>query len=125
MASELSLIIGEMKQRLEEYNKILDKFGSLEEALEAEKVTHCWECAMWKPEKGICNKPYESMRARCPDEYCSDGRYYRKSDEAMKERLAEIADKFDRVNPISPKELRAALERAEKEQKWAVSEEED
>lgn len=92
MASELSLIVGEMRQRLEDYGKILDKFGSLEEALEAEKVTHCWECAMWKPERGICNKPYESMRARCPDEYCSDGRYYRLTGEKLNERLAKIKE---------------------------------
>lgn len=95
-----------------EYSKLLtDKFGSFEEALNAEKVTHCWECAMWNPEKGICNKPYESMRARCPDEYCSDGRYYRKPDEEIMKRLAENADLFAREYIMSAEEIKAALER--------------
>lgn len=95
-----------------EYSKLLtDKFGSLEEALEAEKVTHCWECAMWKPERGICNKPYESMRGRCPHEYCSDGRYYRKSDEDIMKRLAEYSDLFAREYILPAETIKAAIER--------------
>ena len=95
---------------------LIDKFGSLEDALKAEKVTHCWECAMWKPEKGICNKPYESMRARCPDEYCSDGRYYRKSDEEIMKKLAERSDLFVREYILSDKELKAALDRSKEDE---------
>lgn len=70
-----------------EYSKLLtDKFGSLEEALEAEKVVHCCECGIWKPDKtqgdiiGICNKPCEPARYRCATDYCCDGLYYKIAD---------------------------------------------
>lgn len=58
--------------------QLVEKFGSLENALDAETVVHCRDCGIYKPDKGICNKPHESPRFRLPDEYCCDGRYYRK-----------------------------------------------
>lgn len=78
-----------------EYSKLLtDKFGSLEEALEAEKVVHCKDCGIWKPDEtyetssellGICNKPGSDARYRCATEYCCDGLYYKIADKFLKE----------------------------------------
>lgn len=60
---------------------LINKFGSLEKALDAETVVHCRDCWVYHPDKGICNKPHESSRCRLPDEYCSDGRYYKRNKE--------------------------------------------
>lgn len=93
-----------------DYAKLLtDKFGSLEEAMEAEKVVHCRDCGIWNSEKEICNKPCESMKWRRPNDYCSDGRLYERK---FVERVADAFSKVGTVNPISPAELRAALERS-------------
>lgn len=91
-----------------EYSKLLtDKFGSLEEALDAEKVVHCCECGIWNSEKEICNKPCESMKWRRANDYCSDGRLYERK---FVERLAEIADKFPREYILSANEIKTALD---------------
>lgn len=90
-----------------DYAQLLtDKFGSLEQALEAEKVVHCKDCGIWNSEKEICNKPCESMKWRRPDDYCCDGRLYERK---FVERVADAFSKVGTVNPISPVGLRAAL----------------
>ena len=96
-----------------DYAQLLtDKFGSLEQALEAEKVTHCWECGIWNPDKQICNKPCESMKWRGFEDYCCDGKYYRMKDEKFRERLLDIADLFKRECIPLPEKMKAALERS-------------
>lgn len=102
---------------LDQAQMLINKFGSLEAALDAEKVTHCWECAIWRPDKtqgdlvGICNKPCESMRWRCYDEYCYEGQYYKKVDDELMNRMADIADLFSREHIMPAETIKAALER--------------
>ena len=89
---------------LDRMDQILEKFGTFDRVMAAEEVVHCRECAMWHPENGVCNKPHECMRCRFPDEYCSDGRYYKLSDIKLMERRAGRSDLFTRKYILSAEE---------------------
>lgn len=74
MSSELSVIMGEMKQRLEEYDRLLEKFGTFERAMTAENVIHCGECAFYHPETLLCDRyGLEKPMLMIEQGYCSCG----------------------------------------------------
>lgn len=58
-----------------EYSKLLtDKFGSLEDALDAEKVTRCERCYHYDPENLLCNRyGLEKPVLMIAQGYCSCG----------------------------------------------------
>ena len=91
-----------------DYAQLLeDKFGSLEQALDAEAVVHCKECVRWKSDKQYCDRPCMGKMFCPPEYYCGAG-LTREWVERAVDRVNEIGN----VNSISPAELKAALERS-------------
>lgn len=64
----------EILKRLEEYNRIIEKFGSFERAMAAENVVHCSECAFYDPENLLCDRyGLEKPAIMLGEGYCSCG----------------------------------------------------
>lgn len=78
-----------------------DKFGSLEQALDAEIVTHCRECVAYKTEEFTCLGILgDENKVMLPDDHCS-----RALTKEQYEKLLQIAEKMERANCMSPEEL--------------------
>lgn len=74
MASELSYIIGEMKQRLEEYDQLIEKFGTFDQAMSAENVVRCADCAFYDYDNLLCQRyGLEKPVIMIDQGYCSCG----------------------------------------------------
>lgn len=85
-----------------DYAKLLEeKFGSLEAALDAEKVTRCRECVAYKTEEFICSGILgDENKVMLPDDHCS-----RALTKEQYETLMAIAEKMDRVNCMPASEF--------------------
>ena len=81
---------------------LVEKFGSLEAALDAEKVTRCQDCIAYKSEEFTCLGILgDENKVMLPDDHCS-----RALTKEQYEKLRQIAEKMERVNCISPGELK-------------------
>lgn len=101
-----------------EYSKLLtDKFGSLEEALEAEKVVHCRECYHYDPENLLCHRyGLEKPILMIDQGYCSCG-IDKGVMEAILEKCRSISGWCTPGVILTSEEVKTALEKCEKEDK--------
>ena len=77
-----------IKEILENYDQIIEKFGSFEQAMSAESVVHCKDCVFYNPDSLLCTHFMLSEPIiRIDQNYCSSG-----VTQADHDRLVELCE---------------------------------